>query len=441
MSISYHGVVGHTAKTTLPSVETWGSNMNILRDPPKSIQTRKIDKVGQDSEIVQMQQEGTDRACEAILTYARGVNPMVGVSYSNYGNNGGQRVNQSQTGGIGNTQAFLPYRVIRDGAFRPPAWSARNLLPLSRQPRVWTSSFTKPSFVDYSKTVMCRGTDEQTKGVKNPGQLLKACVRPTATYKIEVPVTENYDVKYVIHNPVRNKLSSHSGIESRGKINGELGDVTMQVINDPLRKDVNMNLGSRETYKDIDISHFNTDKYMQQAIHSNVNVNKSQNIQVTSIEDILGFDGEARTKNQINIDYDTPIKGHEKVHYIHDDVQLSRVLPEYDANTNKGQTQIYKRMSHENSERSYTMNRPTTEAFVNHSNIRGQAFDIMASRDYNLKPTINPGGFTDNVGIPTITRQELTEFDNEKTQMRQKIYEMQQGRHYDNGVNPYNRHN
>ena len=33
MSFSYSGVVGY-GKTTLPSVESWGENMNILRDPP-----------------------------------------------------------------------------------------------------------------------------------------------------------------------------------------------------------------------------------------------------------------------------------------------------------------------------------------------------------------------------------------------------------------------
>ena len=33
MSLSYSGLVNH-GKLTLPSVDTWGTNMNILRDPP-----------------------------------------------------------------------------------------------------------------------------------------------------------------------------------------------------------------------------------------------------------------------------------------------------------------------------------------------------------------------------------------------------------------------
>ncbi len=42
--LSYHALQTNR-RVTLPSVESWGSNMNILKDPPKSITTRKIDKV------------------------------------------------------------------------------------------------------------------------------------------------------------------------------------------------------------------------------------------------------------------------------------------------------------------------------------------------------------------------------------------------------------
>ena len=90
MSISYSGLTNY-GKATLPSAESWGTNMNILRDPPKSITTRRIDKVGQTSEITSMIDDSENRACEAINVYARGVNPMVSVSYDNTGNNGGQR--------------------------------------------------------------------------------------------------------------------------------------------------------------------------------------------------------------------------------------------------------------------------------------------------------------------------------------------------------------
>lgn len=442
MSISYHGVVGHKVPATLPSVETWSTNMNILRDPPKSIHTRKIDRVGQTSEIVQMQQDGTDRACEAILTYARGVNPMVGVSYSNAGNNGGQRVNQVKTGGIGNAQAFLPYRIIRDGAFRPPAWSARDLTPLSRMPRVWTSSYTKPGFVDYSKRAVCPQTDDKTQGVKNSEQMLKGCVRPTATYKIETPIIEPFEVRYVIQNPLKSQISAHSGLHSNKSVNANIGDPTNQIIHEPLKSEIHMNLGSNEIRQDSDLSHFDTEKYMRDPLHSNVSANKSQKIQITPIEDIFGMNGEAHTKSQFNIDYTAPKKGYEKVEYIHDDLELSRAVPEYDAYTNKGNQTVYKRGEDQVKEREYNMNRPVTQVNTSYGDSRKQVYDIISNRDYNLKPTINAGGYTENIGMPSIVRQqELTEFDTHKSDMRKKIFEMQQGRRSDNGINPYSKYN
>ena len=51
--------------------------------------------------------------------YARGVNPMVSVSYQNYGSGAGS--------------VKLPYRIMKDGAFRPPIKTIEELLPLSRQ--------------------------------------------------------------------------------------------------------------------------------------------------------------------------------------------------------------------------------------------------------------------------------------------------------------------
>ena len=53
MSISYSGLTNY-GKATLPSVEGGFGSMNILRDPPKSIMTRRIDKVGETSSITEL---------------------------------------------------------------------------------------------------------------------------------------------------------------------------------------------------------------------------------------------------------------------------------------------------------------------------------------------------------------------------------------------------
>lgn len=152
MAISYSAIVNY-GKTTLPSVESWNTNMNIMKDPPRSIHTRKIDRVGETSAITSAVDESGDRFCEAINYYARGQNPMVSVSYGQ-----GQR---------SSTQAFLPYRVVRDGAFRPPIWSQEDLLPLSRMPRIWTEASTQPYQPIFTMRLRNCGTAENTREVKN----------------------------------------------------------------------------------------------------------------------------------------------------------------------------------------------------------------------------------------------------------------------------------
>lgn len=128
MVFSYSALTNY-GKVTLPAVEGWNTSNNIIKDPPKSVHTRRIDKVGETPYLNTVLSESGDRVCEAINYYARGVNPMVSVSYGQ-----GQ-----QTAG---PNAYLPYRIIRDGAFRPPITRQEDLVPLSRLPRIWTSMHT-----------------------------------------------------------------------------------------------------------------------------------------------------------------------------------------------------------------------------------------------------------------------------------------------------------
>jgi hypothetical protein len=156
MTLSYSGLTNY-GKVTLPCVESWNMNTNITRDPPRSIMTRRIDKVGDTSAFAATLAASDDRFCEAINYYARGVNPMVSVSYGE---------GQSQMNTSANGAAFLPYRVVRDGAFRPPIWRQEDLLPLSRLPRNWTTVDARPFEVDYTKRLFDCGTAETTDQVK-----------------------------------------------------------------------------------------------------------------------------------------------------------------------------------------------------------------------------------------------------------------------------------
>lgn len=135
------------AGLTLPSVE----GVNILRDPPKSIHTRKKERI-EAGDVTYNLREMPDRYSEAIRYYPTGVNPSVSVSYNNSG--GG-----SKTHTLPNVQATNPYKVVKDGAFRPPEFRQEDLLPLSRQKRMWTTAQTRATPGFQSKTVQERTID------------------------------------------------------------------------------------------------------------------------------------------------------------------------------------------------------------------------------------------------------------------------------------------
>jgi len=197
---------------TLGSVENWGSNMNILRDPPKSIFTRRIDKVGQNTDITELIDASDDRAAEGINVYARGVNPMVSVSYNNQSNNAGISGNPTATSG--RTQAFLPYTIMNEGAFRPPVRNPRDLIPLSRLPRVWFSANALPSAVDYSKT---KQQPSNYRAVKDASDMVKAFdIRPNQSANISVKSLEHFrsNPKTAINERHIN-VSASAGIKER----------------------------------------------------------------------------------------------------------------------------------------------------------------------------------------------------------------------------------
>jgi hypothetical protein len=175
---------------TLPSIEQWGTNANILRDPPKAIFTRRIDKVGQNTDITDLIDASGDRACEGINYYARGVNPMVSVSYSNNSANAGLSGTLTSTSGA--TQASLPHKIMEGGVFRPPVRTERELLPLSRLPRVWFNKESTPSLVDYSKT---KQQPYDYRAVKKEEDIVRVNdVRPNKSANLSTKIVEHFKV-------------------------------------------------------------------------------------------------------------------------------------------------------------------------------------------------------------------------------------------------------
>ena len=432
MSISYSGITNY-GKATLPSVESWGTNMNILRDPPKSIMTRRIDRVGQTSSITELIDDSGNRSCEAISLYARGINPSVSVDYGNAGNNGGQH-SKGFCGGVSsdigksgnrvhNGEAYLPYRIIRDGDFRPPIVSPFNLLPLSRMPRVNTDAFTKPGFADFSKKLQCPGGNyREVKEIT-----LKGCIRPTATYRLDTPITEPFEVKYMIKNPVKfDEHAGNTGIRTQDITNQDVKEPTKEIQITPLYvEDVYANLSGTVKYSDN--SHMDTKRYIQDSMNIPVQSKKSQAINITSLDDIFGS-CDIRTKDAVNISY-TPLKtGYTKDEHIHKDLELQNRVLAVTMETNK-QRNIHVRPEQEY-QAEQQRNRPVTSAVTNMGTTQRQSGIDLNSRVYNLKPTISAGELTGRGHMPLREINSDIKLQNSQQHTRnQKVLEMQLGRH------------
>jgi hypothetical protein len=367
MSISYNGIVGNKGKVTLPSVESWGTNNNILRDPPKSIMTRRIDKVNQDGSLNEMMYESGDRWAENLNVYARGVNPMVSVQYSN---KDGAPVKQ-------------PYRIMDGGAFRPPQLRQEQLLPLSRLPRNVTHAITNKEFVDYTKRVTCPLSQ---KGFKEP---VKGMVTPTKYVKVAMPVKEHFEINYINENPViataTTNLGSHGNTQTENKI------PTRQTLRDPLQ-------------------------YAHIANKSHRNITQVENPEM-----------ELRTPLQYA--HSTNLHGQNGQTYIHDDIELDRNMPM--VGTDAVKTTVFKTNLEADNELALTRNLPeyvmssaktTNVTFISDDNntdyelksktaarsVIGNKSDRNYSynftRDVNLPPTIHPGEYAGTTSIPALER-------------------------------------
>jgi hypothetical protein len=242
---------------TLPSVESWNTDNNILKLPPQAVFTRRNDKVGDDLQITGWIDDSGDRICEGISKYARGVNPMVSVSYSNY--NAGTNGNPLSYSGL--TEAKLPYRIMDGGAFRPPILTQEDLLPLSRLPRNRVSVLANPEFPNYLKKMDNPADFRQIKK-----ELLQTNVRPTACFKIEKVVCHNNEAKYMIKD--QNNISANSGMRTL-----DIGRVTVTepdkgINHDNIHANAYTSYGSDATklYDSRAMMDIDTDKYITEDV-------------------------------------------------------------------------------------------------------------------------------------------------------------------------------
>lgn len=386
MAISYSGITSY-GKTGLPSVKSWGSNNNIIRAPPRSITTRKIDKVGDDSSIQQQIQDSDDRTCESIKVYPRGVNQMVSVSYSNTGFKTSASGNNSN-----NTQAYSMHPVMKDGAFRYPERTSEQDTPLSRLPRAWTSASTVPSFIDFSKRLHVQRDGEKMREIKD---ITQTNVQPTRVYRKDT--AQPFQVKYIIKNPI--KVSATSGTRTL--------DITTQVVKVPTKGacgnvtgNIHMETNQVGVYtKDSSENNLDPRRYLQDVRALNVQTNASSNKVVYDV----GNSVDIRTKDLLNITYDTGKSqtsiGGKHLSTTHN---LKRSLPEYYAYTNK-QRDIHVKTV-ESKSAPLTNNRPNASVVTNNTKIGDHSQNT--SREYRLEPSLKLGGFDGRASLPQQNRTE-----------------------------------
>ena len=420
MSLSYTGLTNY-GKTTLPSVESWGTNMNILRDPPKSIMTRKQNKVGETNSIIE-NNLNSDRINENILVYARGVNPMVGVSYNNDSSGmSGNLAGLSQsfnTISTSSTQSMLPYRIMNGQYFQPPVMTKEELLPLSRQPRAWTSQNTSLGFVDFSKRVKDQGDATTTKEVKT--SVLKTSIRPTEYKRIEKPIEQPYETKYSIQNTMN--IFVNSGMRTRDITNKYISDVNNGINKNPLNVNVYSNIGHKIYKNDTNVYTKNSiqDINKKEAFsnisglgeYNNNKVNTTNYIQdinqKEAFSNISGL-GENNNNNINTTNYIQDINQKEafsnisglcETKYIHKDIKLDRILPNYVSSTNNSDSTKYIRIEPINE---IHLDKNIPNAIFENNNVKKT--NDVDNRTYVLPPKINPGSYIDNnISKPLKTR-------------------------------------
>ena len=306
-------------KVTLPSVESWGSNLNIIRDPPKSIMTRRRDKVGENSDMLKMI-DNSDRSSEAILRFARGVNPSVSVSYSNHG---GSMQN------FGNQQAKLPYSINKDGDFHPPVQAPQDLLPLSRLPRNTTFAVSNPTMPHYGKELPNARNTNTTSSIKQ--QIISSQVKPTKTYYLQKPFQEAFETNYMIKDKMN--VSADSNVYGGNQTLTDVSEPTKGINNDVLNAFAQSNISLPMYNKQDNNGDFNSSNYIQDINAQSVYTN------VKDIPNGMMFDdadlSNLKMKDVTLIEYNAPLSGGKsQTNYIHENFELTRTLPQYQTQTN-----------------------------------------------------------------------------------------------------------
>lgn len=285
----------------LPSVESF----HIMRAPPSSIHTRKKERVDM-SDVSYMIRNDDSRINEGISYLQRGVNNMVDVSYNNNGMGG------SRTNTMANIQASNPYKVMKDGAFRPPLFTQEDLLPLSRQRRSETAAITNPGIRSGFSihNLQSQIDNGEVNAAIDKEKINYIAARPTAVYRMDIP--QEVFSGHRLRDPL--KVSASAGY--MGNQNYDIARVAPQ--NSPMeasrdRLDVsatpNVNNPNANTSRDdnIDINNYIKDNIILKNISPNFRImvfdsnNKNYSEVFSSIKEKLNIAVQSSLNNPISL--------------------------------------------------------------------------------------------------------------------------------------------
>ena len=197
-------------------------------------------------------------------------------------------------------------------------------------------------------------------------------------------------------------------------------------LQDHLDYSVASNISSNK-YSNLDNNELHSDRYLQDHLGHSVLTNISSNKHSTSsIEDILDLSDMPVHDDIRHSSIIAPVSGVEQTKYFHDEINLSRNLPEYNVKTNIGNQNVHKRLEYDN-QIELSRNIPIT-SFV--SNPASRGFTDHSSRDARLAEKIKPGGYSVPGQIPMQGRmQNIVETrESEKGRVSRIVMESMQGR-------------
>ena len=206
MSISYSSALSRNGKGQLYGSEDWLSNKHVAKEPNRAVFTRQKDQFFENSRFVQAFNDSGSRISEDILPYARGINPLVSVSYSN----------------SDGSPVKLPNKILENGAFRPPIRKIEEIVPLSRLPIGNYSIHTSPSIKVYKPQPL----------PLNYKAIIEA--KPLATYNSNfvVPDYTPKNIMYVLDdNSIKYSIET---AKTGGQIAGRPTDEKFERLNEPL---------------------------------------------------------------------------------------------------------------------------------------------------------------------------------------------------------------